>query len=143
MSREEFPLRGVSLVLCGAGRQACRAESRLGFSGAEPFFGRKAETTLGSAGLAARATSSGFELHAFPSRDHRGRQAVAEQIHRGSRHIHQRVDAQQQRDAFCGRLKVARVPARITRDARGTPATPLLVSISVSIIVICVPKGNG
>src|SRR5579864_9186011 len=39
-----------------------------------------------------------------------------------------------------GRLKVARVPARITRDARGTAATPLLVSISVNIMVICVPK---
>src|SRR5205814_4880143 len=39
-----------------------------------------------------------------------------------------------------GRLNVASVPARITKDARGTAATPLLVSISVSIIVSCVPK---
>ena len=40
-----------------------------------------------------------------------------------------------------GRLKRASVPARITSDARGTPATPLLVSISVSIITSCVPNG--
>ena len=41
-----------------------------------------------------------------------------------------------------GRLNVASVPARITSDARGTPATPLLVSISVSIMTSCVPKGT-
>ena len=40
-----------------------------------------------------------------------------------------------------GRLNVATVPARITSAARGTPATPLLVSISVSIMTSCVPNG--
>ena len=41
-----------------------------------------------------------------------------------------------------GRLKLATVAARITSEARGTAATPLLVSISVSIIRICVPSGK-
>src|SRR6266852_5946490 len=39
-----------------------------------------------------------------------------------------------------GRPKVASVPARITSDARGTPATPLLVSMSVISISSCVPN---
>src|SRR5476649_1024457 len=44
-----------------------------------------------------------------------------------------------------GRLNVERVAARTTSAARGTPATPLLVSISVSIIIngtpaICATK---
>ena len=38
-----------------------------------------------------------------------------------------------------GRPYIASVPARMTSEARGTPATPLLVSISVSSIVICCP----
>src|SRR5262249_16836069 len=38
-----------------------------------------------------------------------------------------------------GRPYAASVPVRITRLARGTPATPLLVNISVSIIEICWP----
>ena len=40
-----------------------------------------------------------------------------------------------------GRPKLAKVPARITSEARGTPATPLLLSIRVSIMTIWVPKG--
>ena len=32
------------------------------------------------------------------------------------------------------------VPSRITSDARGTPATPLLVSISVSTITQLLPE---
>src|SRR5205823_2697415 len=36
-----------------------------------------------------------------------------------------------------GSWKVANVPERITSDARGTAATPLLVSINVSTIGIC------
>ena len=40
------------------------------------------------------------QVHPFPARHHRGRQAVSEQIHRSPRHIHQRVDAQNHRDTF-------------------------------------------
>jgi len=36
----------------------------------------------------------------------------------------------------------AAVAASTTSEARGTPATPLLVSINVSIIRICVPNGR-
>ena len=36
-----------------------------------------------------------------------------------------------------GKPNVTNVPARITNDARGTAATPLLVSISVSIMSNC------
>jgi len=36
-----------------------------------------------------------------------------------------------------GRPNVARVPDRITSEARGTAATPLLVIMSVSIINTC------
>src|SRR5450759_2937794 len=39
-----------------------------------------------------------------------------------------------------GRRNAVSVPARITRAARGTPATPLLVSIRVSIITNCWPN---
>src|ERR1039457_2536020 len=39
-----------------------------------------------------------------------------------------------------GRWKVVSVPARITSAARGTPATPLLVSMRVSIISSCWPN---
>ena len=38
-----------------------------------------------------------------------------------------------------GSWKLASVAARMTSAARGTPATPLLVSISVSIMVTCWP----
>src|ERR1019366_4184753 len=38
-----------------------------------------------------------------------------------------------------GRLKVDTVPARMMSAARGTPATPLLVSIRVSIMANCSP----
>ncbi len=38
-----------------------------------------------------------------------------------------------------GNPNCASVPARITRDARGTPATPLLVTIRVSIMRSCWP----
>ena len=41
-----------------------------------------------------------------------------------------------------GRWKVERVPVRITSAARGTPATPLLVSIKVSIISNCWPNDS-
>lgn len=42
-----------------------------------------------------------------------------------------------------GSRNVVRVPARITSEALvsiGTATTPLLVSMSVSVIVICVPS---
>ncbi len=40
-----------------------------------------------------------------------------------------------------GRPNWVSAPERMTSDARGTAATPLLVSISVSIISSCVPIG--
>ena len=39
-----------------------------------------------------------------------------------------------------GRLKLASVPERMTSDALGTPATPFDVSMSVSIMMICVEE---
>jgi hypothetical protein len=39
--------------------------------------------------------------------------------------------------ASSGRSNDANVPAKMTKDARGTPATPLLVNINVSIMMIC------
>ena len=42
-----------------------------------------------------------------------------------------------------GSPKEAAVPSRITRVARGTPATPLLVSMSVNTITSCWPKESG
>ena len=41
-----------------------------------------------------------------------------------------------------GNPKEAAVAASTTNEARGTPATPLLVNISVSIIKTCVPNGR-
>ena len=41
-----------------------------------------------------------------------------------------------------GRWKVAAVANSTTSVARGTPATPLLVNIRVSIITSCVPNGT-
>ena len=38
-----------------------------------------------------------------------------------------------------GRLNELNVPSRMTSEARGTPATPLLVSISVRSIANCWP----
>ena len=42
-----------------------------------------------------------------------------------------------------GRPNCATVAASTTSDARGTPATPLLVSISVSIMKSCCPNVIG
>ena len=42
-----------------------------------------------------------------------------------------------------GRLKEATVASRITSEARGTPATPLLVSMRVNTISNCCPKVSG
>ena len=42
-----------------------------------------------------------------------------------------------------GMLKVASVAAMTTSEARGTPAMPLLVTISSSSIVICCPSGSS
>jgi len=41
-----------------------------------------------------------------------------------------------------GNPKEAAVAANTTSDARGTPATPLLVNINVNIIRTCVPNGK-
>src|SRR5262249_9112331 len=43
--------------------------------------------------------------------------------------------------ASSGSPNAASVPERITSDARGTPATPLLVSISVKTMRSCWPNG--
>ena len=42
-----------------------------------------------------------------------------------------------------GMLKLASVAAITTSEARGTPAMPLLVSISSSSMVICCPNGSS
>ena len=42
-----------------------------------------------------------------------------------------------------GKSNMATVPNKITNEARGTPATPLLVSIRVSAITICCSHDNG
>lgn len=42
-----------------------------------------------------------------------------------------------------GKPNVESVPIRITKLARGTAATPLLVNINVSIIMICWPIPNS
>ena len=40
-------------------------------------------------------------------------------------------------------MLITMVAAITTSDARGTPATPLLVNINVNSIPICVPKVSG
>jgi len=72
-----------------------------------------------------------------PSGHHDRCQAIPHQIHGRARHIHDFVYAENDEDAFDGQWKEASVPVRITNDARGTAATPLLVSMSVSIISSC------
>jgi hypothetical protein len=42
-----------------------------------------------------------------------------------------------------GMLKLASVAAMTTSEARGTPAMPLLVSISSRSMVICCPNGSS
>ena len=76
----------------------------------------------------------------LPLGHHDRRQAVADDVRHRARHVHQRVDAEDQRDAFERQVVAGERAGRITSDARGTPATPLLVSISVSSIVICWPN---
>ena len=69
------------------------------------------------------------------------REAVADQVERRARHVHHRIDAEDDRDALKRQAELASVPERITSDARGTAATPLLVSISVSIMSSCCDSG--
>src|SRR5882762_1808451 len=73
----------------------------------------------------------------LPARDHHGRQAVAQHVGRGARHVHQRVDPEDDEHRLGGQVEAADGPEQ--DDARGTPATPLLVSISVSSSTNCWP----
>jgi len=70
--------------------------------------------------------------------DRRG-QTVAEEVDRGAGHVHDFVDARRMATPSSGRPKLTSVPERMTSDARGTPATPLEVSMSVSIMTSCWP----
>jgi len=73
----------------------------------------------------------------FPAGHHCRRETIAYQVDGRPSHVEEGIDAQYHCDASSGKLKVARVPERMTREARGTAATPLLVSIKVSIIGSC------
>ena len=71
----------------------------------------------------------------FPPRHHHRRQAVADEVDRRARHVHERVHAEDDGDALQRQAELRQ------RARRGSPATraaprrrPLLVSISVSII---------
>ena len=67
-------------------------------------------------------------------RHHGGGEAVAHHVDRRAGHVHQLVHAENDRDALEREPEAERVPASTTSEARGTPATPLLVTSSVSII---------
>ena len=40
------------------------------------------------------------ERDTFPARDHRRGQAVSQHVHRGARHVHERIDAENERHTF-------------------------------------------
>src|SRR5258708_26771118 len=79
------------------------------------------------------------QIDTLPPRDHRGRHAIAQHIHRGLSHVQQPIRPHQNRDAD-GRPNIEIVPASTTIDEPVTPAAPLLVSISVNIRRSCVPN---
>ena len=81
---------------------------------------------------------------ALPLGDHRRGQRVADDVGGRAAHVEEGVDAQDQQQSFLRQAELAdSVAAITTSEARGTPATPLLVSISVSSIAIWVPIESG
>ena len=54
---------------------------------------------------------------------------VADHIGGGAAHVEERVDTKDQQHSFLRQAEMASVAAITTSDARGTPATPLQVSI--------------
>ena len=101
-----------------------------------------AETVaIGPGPVTASSSASSFPFvvaeRTFPFCDHDRRQAVADDVDHRAGHVHQLVDAEDENDALDRQVNDASVPSRITSDARGTPATPFDVSISVATITIC------
>jgi hypothetical protein len=62
---------------------------------------------------------------------------VADHVDGGPRHVHELVDAEDQRDPLERKPVAGQRTGEITSEARGTPATPLEVSMSVSSMVTC------
>ena len=94
----------------------------------------------GDPAYVAAGSSSGVSRNS-PSQ--RAMMTVARQLPRTlvavSRHVHQLIDPEDDEHRLDRQAERRSVPSRMTSDARGTPATPLLVSISVSSIVSCCP----
>ena len=80
----------------------------------------------------------GREL-AFPTCDDHAGQTVSENIDGGAAHIHELVNAEEEKERLGRQMKLAAAARTITRDARATPAVPLLLMSNVSSMITCWP----
>src|SRR5579871_240949 len=123
-----FHSRGAAPLAAWSGSQlSCRS-----FIGSERTYCATASITVGD----------GVSVPSSPS--HRATTALARQLPRtlvAVRAMSMNWSMPRiSRTGHAGRWKESSVPRRITRTARGTPATPLLVSISVKTMTSCWPK---
>ena len=77
----------------------------------------------------------------FPAGDDDRSHAVATDVADRADHVEEAVDAQEDGDASVGRLKAAAVAATTMMPAPGTPAIPLVDSMSVTMTSSCCSMG--